>query len=116
MSRSAVNPQRPDPDLGACVCGPTLFDVVVPAYCRCRGGGVYRVIRRSTLIGADRVRFSLSAVSVQPGTRPDREIAQEFDAAIVRDKIALHQAVPTPEDTFEALWQQLRIDLDAQYE
>jgi hypothetical protein len=33
----------------------------------------------------------------------------------VRDKIALGQAIPTPEETFEELWQQLRLDLDVGY-
>jgi len=33
----------------------------------------------------------------------------------VRDKIVNHQAIPSPEETFEQLWQQLRQELDAHY-
>ena len=38
-----------------------------------------------------------------------------LDTTLVRDKIALGQAIPTPEETFEELWQQLRLDLDVGY-
>jgi hypothetical protein len=43
------------------------------------------------------------------------EVARELDTASVRDRIALRQTIPTPEDTYEQLWQQLRLDLDAHY-
>ena len=32
---------------------------------------------------------------------------------LVRDKIRHRQIIPTPEATFEQLWQQLRLDIDA---
>ena len=43
------------------------------------------------------------------------EVGREYDTTLVRDKIALGQAIPTPEETFEQLWQQLRLDLDVGY-
>ena len=43
------------------------------------------------------------------------ERAREVDAELVRDKIANGQAIPSPEATFEDLWQQLRLDLDTRY-
>jgi hypothetical protein len=43
------------------------------------------------------------------------EVAREMDTASVRDKIALRQTIATPEETYEQLWQQLRLDLDAHY-
>ena len=41
------------------------------------------------------------------------EASREIDTALMRDKIHRGQVVPTPEETFEQLWQQLRLDLDA---
>ena len=41
------------------------------------------------------------------------EASREVDTAQMRDKILRQQAVPTPEETFEQLWQQLRLDLDS---
>jgi hypothetical protein len=90
--------------------------VVVPAYCRSREGRVFRVLRCSALIAPDRVRYALRAVPVKPDGNPSHEVAREFDTSLVRDKLALRQAIPTSEDTFESLWQQLRVDLDAQYD
>jgi hypothetical protein len=77
---------------------------------------VYRVQRTSTLIGPDTVRYVLRAVPVKQDGQPGHEVARDIDAAHVRDKLAMRQAIPTPEDTFEALWQQLRVDLNVQYD
>jgi hypothetical protein len=41
------------------------------------------------------------------------ELTREVDTEFVLDKVANRQAVPTPEMTFDQLWQQLRLDLDA---
>ena len=49
----------------------------------------------------------------RPLRRADIELARELDLCLVRDKIAHHHVIPTPETTFEELWQQLRVDLDA---
>jgi hypothetical protein len=67
-------------------------------------------------VAPDRVRYTLRAVPiVVHGQEPGVEVACEYDTALVRDKIALGQAIPTPEETFEQLWQQLRLDLDVGY-
>jgi hypothetical protein len=46
---------------------------------------------------------------------PGLEVVREYVTSEVRDKISNHQAIPTPEDTFEQLWQQLRLELDTRY-
>ena len=62
------------------------------------------------------MRFALRAVPItHDGVDTGLEVTRELDAALVRDKIAHGQAIPTPEDTFEQLWQRLRLDLDARY-
>lgn len=88
----------------------------MPAYCTSRGGQVFRVTRSSELVAADRVRYALRAVPIKL-CGPDAmiEVAREYDTTLVRDKIALGQAIPTPEETYEQLWQQLRLDLDVGY-
>jgi hypothetical protein len=75
---------------------------------------LYRVLRSSQMVAPDRARFAVRAHAVNPqSTCPDLELAHEVDMALIRDKIANHHVIPTPEATFEALWQQLRVDLDA---
>jgi hypothetical protein len=87
--------------------------VVVPPYCKSRQGRVFRVSRSSEFIAPDRFRYALRAVAIKLGERdPGVEIAAEFDTSFVRDKLSMRQSIPTPEDTFEQLWQQLRLDLD----
>jgi hypothetical protein len=78
------------------------------------GGRVFRVLRSSEMVGPDRVRFALRAQAINPdSTCPDLELAREVDTALIRDKIVNRHVIPTPESTFEALWQQLKVDLDA---
>jgi hypothetical protein len=90
--------------------------VVVPPYCLSRQGRVFRLLRNSELIAPDRMRFALRAVPITPdGIDAGLEVTREMDTAQVRDKIVNGQAIPTPENTFEQLWQQLRQDLDAHY-
>jgi hypothetical protein len=86
--------------------------MVVPAYCRTTNGRVFRLLRSSELVAPDRVRFVLRAQSVSAADDA-LELACEIDAELIRDKIACHQAIPTPETTFEDLWSKLRLDLDA---
>jgi hypothetical protein len=89
---------------------------MVPAYCTSRHGKVFRVSRSSELVAPDRVRYALRAVPIfLRGQESTVEVAREYDTSLVRDKIGLGQAIPTPEDTFEELWQQLRLDLDVGY-
>jgi hypothetical protein len=86
----------------------------VPPYCQTSGGRVFRLLRSSELVGPNRVRFALRAQPINAeNDGGDVERSRELDADLIRDKIQHHQAIPTPEGTFEALWQQLRIDLDA---
>ena len=88
--------------------------MVVPPYCRSAGGRVFRLLRSSQLVAPDRIRFTLRAQPINPdGVDSDLERVREFDAELIRDKIAHHHAIQTPELTFEELWHQLRIDLDA---
>ncbi len=90
--------------------------MAVPAYCTSRQGKVFRVSRSSRLVAPDRVRYALRAVPIfLRGQDAVVEVAREYDTTLVRDKISLGQAIPTPEDTFEELWQQLRLDLDVGY-
>jgi hypothetical protein len=91
--------------------------VVVPPYCQSRRGRVFRVLRSSALVAPDRMRFALRAMPILIGSDDaGLEVAREYLTTEVRDKIVNHQAVATPEDTFEQLWQQLRLELDAHYE
>jgi hypothetical protein len=76
---------------------------------------MYRVLRFSELLKPDRVRYALRAVPVKQDGDTGLEVALELNTSFVRDKIALGQAIPTVEETFEQLWQQLRIDLDVHY-
>lgn len=76
---------------------------------------MYRVLRSSQLVQPDRVRYALRAVPVKQDGEVGHEVALEFNMAFVRDKIALRQVIPTSEETFEQLWQQLRMDLDVHY-
>ena len=60
--------------------------------------------------------FALRALPIAIGCADTGlEVAREYVTSDVRDKIVNHQAIPTPEDTYELLWQQLRLDLDAHY-
>jgi hypothetical protein len=90
--------------------------MVVPPYCRSRQGRLFRILRSSQLVAPDRIRFALRAQPIKPnGDDRGLELARELDVSFVRDKIAHGQAIPTPEMTFEELWQQLSQDLDAHY-
>ena len=90
--------------------------MAVPAYCTSRQGRVFRVVRSSELVAPDKVRYVLRAEPLGPHAVDARvEVAREFDTTLVRAKIALGQAIPAPEETFEELWQQLRLDLDVGY-
>jgi hypothetical protein len=90
--------------------------VVVPPYCQTQRGRVFRVLRSSALVAPDRMRFALRAMPILIGSDDiGLEVAREYTTSEVRDKIANHQAIPSAEETFEQLWQQLRLELDAHY-
>ena len=82
----------------------------MPAYCCSRTGRVYRIQRVSEQVGG-RMRYVLRATAI--GQSQGVEASLEIDPALMRDKVRHGQMVPTPESTFEQLWQQLRLDLDA---
>ena len=62
------------------------------------------------------MRFILRAMPIMVGSDDaGLEVVRDYIANEVRDKIVNHQAIPTPEDTFEQLWQQLQLELDTHY-
>jgi len=71
---------------------------------------VFRVQRFSEAVGPQRIRYVLRATPLRADGIA-REAAFELDTDQVRDKIRRGQAIPTPEETYEQLWQQLRLDL-----
>lgn len=87
----------------------------VPEYYRSRSGRVYRVQRARVDTPPDRARYLLRAVPVQGGAdgEPPVEALQEVDLERLRDRIRLGHHIATPEQAFTALWQQLRMQLDA---
>jgi hypothetical protein len=88
--------------------------MVVPAYCRTTSGRVFRLLRSSQMVAPDRLRLVLRAQPINAADgEADLEQSREVNAELILDKIANHQAVPTPEMTFEDLWYKLRLDLDA---
>ena len=86
----------------------------VPQYCRSRQGRVFRIHRLSERLDGERMRYTLRAVPVRLDQQTQTvEASTELGADLVRDKIRHRQLIPSPEATFEQLWQQLRLDLDA---
>jgi hypothetical protein len=85
--------------------------VTVPEYYTGRNGRVFRLRRRhhSTDEG---IRYVLSAVAVG-AQEPAAEQGREVKADRLGEQIARGVVVETPEQHFEALWQQLRLDLDS---
>ena len=87
----------------------------IPAYYRSHGGHVYRVQRTQVPTDAG-VRYVLRALNVDgvaAPAAPVAEVAQEVNADVLREKIQLGQAIAPAEQTYEQLWQQLRLDLDS---
>jgi hypothetical protein len=90
--------------------------VVVPPYCVSRDGKVFRLLRSSQFLAPDRMRYALRAVPIKSNDLDTGlEATREFDASSVLDKVANHQAIQTPEETFEQLWQQLQQEVDLKY-
>jgi hypothetical protein len=90
--------------------------VVVPPYCLSRDGRVFRLLRSSQFFAPDRMRYALRAVPIKSnGLDSGLEASREVDASSVLDKVANHQAIQTPEETFEQLWQQLQQEVDLKY-
>jgi hypothetical protein len=90
--------------------------VIVPPYCLSRDGRVFRLLRSSQFLAPDRMRYALRAVPIKSnGLDSGLEATREVDASSVLDKVANHQAIQTPEETFEQLWQQLQQEVDLKY-
>jgi len=90
--------------------------VVVPPYCVSRDGKVFRLLRSSQFLAPDRMRYALRAVPITSNSLDiGLEATREFDASSVLDKVVNHQAIQTPEETFEQLWQQLQQEVDLKY-
>jgi hypothetical protein len=88
--------------------------MVVPAYCCSSEGRVFRVLRLSQQVAPGRMRFVLRAQPINfDGAGQCVEFTREVDAELIRDKIMHRQAIPTPETTYEDLWHQLRLAIDA---
>lgn len=85
--------------------------MAVPQYCRTRDGRVFRIQRSSYAVDAECVRYTLRAVPIRAALN-GYEASVDLNADLVRDKIRHRQIIPTPEATYEQLWQQLRLDLD----
>lgn len=89
--------------------------MVTPAYYRTRRGRVFRVQRRHETPADGVSRFVLCAFAV-PGAWTDSPIAEASDevtADAVRDYLQRGLVIATPEERFNALWQRLRLDLEA---
>jgi hypothetical protein len=86
--------------------------MAVPMYCRSRQGCVYRIQRSSYSMESGHVRYTLRAVPLRVNAQ-GFEASSELATDLVRDKIRHRQIIPTPEATFEQLWQQLRLEIDA---
>lgn len=92
--------------------------MAVPAYYRSRYGRVFRVQRVREETGDRRARYVLRAFAVPAESSPAdpsaaiAETAREISADDALDRVRHHQGVPTPEQTFEELWQPLRLRLD----
>ena len=92
--------------------------MVVPPYCQSRQGRVFRLLRSTQVVSADRVRYALRAMPIQSANAEvdaGLEAVREVDMGQIRDKLAHHQAIPTPEGTFEQLWHQLQQELEQRY-
>ena len=90
--------------------------MVVPPYCVSRAGKVFRLLRSSQFLAPDRMRYALRAVPIKSnGQDIGLEATREFDAGSVLDKVVNHQAIQTPEETFEQLWRQLQQEVDLKY-
>ncbi len=89
--------------------------MMAPSYYRSRRGRVFRLQRRHETLNGGTARFVLRAFAV-PGLWTDlpiAEVSDELTADTLRDQLQRRLAVATPEERFDALWQRLRLDLEA---
>ena len=89
--------------------------MAAPPYYRSRRGRVFRLQRKHETLTSGAARFVLRAFAV-PGLSSDlpiAEAAEELTTDALRDQLQRGVAVATPEERFEALWQRLRLDLEA---
>lgn len=89
--------------------------MVTPPYYRSRRGRVFRLQRRHETLDGGSARFVLRAFAV-PGDwtdEPVAEVSDELTSDALRDYLQRRLAIATPEERFDALWQRLRLDLEA---
>lgn len=92
----------------------------VPSYYSSRQGHVFR-LRRVHEPGPAQgsFRYVLRAFRVdlesnrESRRQPAAEVAVEVDSGETLEQVRRRQVVTTPEERFERLWQQLRLELDA---
>jgi len=84
--------------------------MAIPAYYTSRGGRVFRLKRFNEGDG-ESARYVLRGSPLGAGSAV--EVSQDAQVDRVRDQINRRMVLSTPEEVFENLWQQLRLDLDA---
>lgn len=86
----------------------------VPAYYRSHHGRVFRVERVCYDLPDGGARYRLRAYAVDCGRANGGsvEVGEEIGLGAVRDRVRRGLAVPTSEQTFEQLWQRLRLELE----
>ncbi len=86
-----------------------------PSYYRSRRGRVFRLQRHHETLEGGATRFVLRAFAV-PGEwtdEPVAEVSDELTSDALRDYLQRRLAIATPEERFDALWQRLRLALEA---
>lgn len=92
----------------------------VPSYYSSRQGRVFRLRRvhePGSESGSSRYILRAFRVDLAAGsdsqTQPAAEVAVHVEGGEVLEQVRRRQVVPTPEERFDRLWQQLRLELDA---
>lgn len=83
--------------------------MTVPACYTSRTGRVFR-LKRFNETNEDGARYILRGSPLGEGD--DIEVSQDSGFDRLRDQISRKMVLSTPEEVFESLWQQLRLDLD----
>ena len=88
--------------------------MIVPGYYRSRQGRVFRVERAAEWLDPTTARYILRARPLRSSNvQAWLETSCLIQADALRDSIHRGQVIATPEQTFEQLWQQLRVDLES---
>ncbi len=90
--------------------------LTVPLYYRSRAGRVFRLQRRHEPAGNEGGRYGLCAFDVRrtpPAEQPVAQAWNESSADELREKLRLGHMIRTPEQSFEQLWQRMRMELES---